>query len=142
MKAWMDGTNAIPLTSWLSAPKGIVVDHKLSRIFWADFGADKIQSSGLDGGEVTTLAQAEDPWGVAVDDDRLYFSTWSWPSGLESCDKAGNDVRMHHTENNPLNQINQLALIDSRLPNTTRSNDCADQLPTASAFSPRRAFAS
>ena len=126
MKAMMDGTGSVQIVSGLEDPTGIVVDHKSSKIFWVDVIAHKVQSSGLDGGVVTTVVELSEfkPWGITMDADRLYVGNWKSTSELRSCTKTGGDMKTLYRGARPMQQ---LAMITARPPHTSRRNHCAGQ---------------
>ena len=105
MKAWMDGTNPVPIVSGLSSPAGIALDYNSRKLFWTDFGTDKIQSSDLDGRNVQTVATVSKPYGIAVSENRLYFGTFSSPSVLQSCGMTGRDMKILHRDPKKMRHI-------------------------------------
>ena len=82
------------MISGLHSPIGIAIDYSTSRLYCTDHGAQKIQSSGLDGHDVVTVAVvASKPFGITVDEKQLY---WSLPladlARVESMAVAGESV--------------------------------------------------
>ena len=75
-RAGMDGSNTTTLVTDLSLPYGITIDFKSSRLFWAEFYANKIKSSDFQGGDQRTVAilpSKSEPTGVAVAGDKIYW---------------------------------------------------------------------
>ena len=126
MKTKMDGTGSAEIVSGLRVPFGIAVDYEKSTLFWVDRSAFKVQYSGLDGGTATTIVEEYlmYPHGIVVDQTRLYIGTWVVPAELRSYNKTGGDMKSLYTGGE---RIEQMALITSRPPKTTRRNHCAGQ---------------
>ena len=121
----MDGTYASELVSELGSPSGIVVDNESSKIFWVDYERNRIQSTGLHGGNVTTLAETELVGrGLAMYRKRLYFGNLKTPSEVKSCNKLGGDMKTVGTRDNP---VQHLAIVTPHVPQSGRINHCADQ---------------
>ena len=122
MKADMDGTNSVQVVGGLKGPKGIAVDHDLSRLFWADNSLHIIQSSNLAGGDLRTIVQLPDkswPWGVAVHGNKLYWGNFG-PESLSSSTKTGENVRTLYTaKSGPMHLT-----LTTRSLNRTRMNEC------------------
>ena len=128
MKSVMDGTSSVQIVSELANPTGITVDYKASRLFWVEYGSKNLKSSEMDGGSIATLAGLGpySPYGIAVDATRVYFGSYSsTPAVLRSCNKTGGDVKVLYTHHG--DEMQQIALITSPPPTTTRINDCATQ---------------
>ena len=128
MKASMDGNDIVELVSDLGWPRGITVDYESSTLFWVDWSRGKVQSSSLDGGVISTLASTERPWGIAVDENRVYFSTspLGQRSALKRCAKTGGEVKTLYKAG-AYGSIQHLTLMTSKSRSTTRQNHCASQ---------------
>ena len=87
MKAWMDGTNSVPITSGLWWPRSIAVDYNSSTLYWTTNGPDRVRSIRLDETNPATLVEEKNVYGISVGENRIYFSTYSKPSVLKSCNK-------------------------------------------------------
>lgn len=73
----MDGTNVQAIVTGLDIPAGIIFDYHSGRLYWADHGFRKLQSSNMDGGDrhdVFTTPEGHLPWGIALHRERLYWS--------------------------------------------------------------------
>ena len=113
--------NPVQIVSGLSSPAGIAVDYNSRKLFWADYGTYKIQSSDLDGRNVQTVARVSKPYGIAVYETRLYFGTFSSPSVLKSCDLTGRNMKMFYR--NP-KKMRHITVATSHSPPATRTNHC------------------
>ena len=103
LKSELDGNNPVTLVTGLRSAWGIAIDFLSQRLYWADnyyFGANKIQSSDLQGLDVRTVFQVSDgkephPYGVAVVGNRIYWSIVH--SGrLQSGNKSGGQIITHY----------------------------------------------
>ena len=56
------------MTAGLLSPQGIVLDVAHRKMYWTDWGTDKIQRANLDGSGVEDVVTTglEDPWGIAL----------------------------------------------------------------------------
>ena len=96
VRAGMDGSNVATIVSGLDRPAGITIDFHGSKLYWADWRSNKIQSSGLDGSGVVALMQlSSGPYGIAVTGERLYWSLFD-AKIMQSATKTGEDIRMVH----------------------------------------------
>ena len=122
MKADIDGLNSVQVVGGQLDPKGIAVDHDVSRLFWAVNSLHRIQSSNLAGGDVRTIVQLPGkswPWGVAIHGNKLYWGNFG-PESLQSSTKTGENVRTIYTgKSGPMH----LTLTTTSL-NRTRVNHC------------------
>ena len=132
MKASMDGANPVEIvsvsSSGLSDPMGIDIDYWSCKLFWVDYDTNMVQSSTLDGRGIQTIAVLHDdthPWGIAVDENLLYYGNWNMESSeLRSSTKTGGNTRIIYNGSKP---IQKLAVAAPAPPPTSRSNDCAGQ---------------
>lgn len=128
LRAGMDGSSPAMILTGLQDPKGIAIDFEFGHLYWTEWKADRIQRSDLQGRGVQPVLQLPSfsrPWGIAVDQERIYWSTaWNPDSQLGSCTKAGTDVRSHF---NAVNWMSHITFVpDLNLP-TNRTNHCAGQ---------------
>ena len=100
-----DGSNSVNILSksvspLLSTPNCIFVDETIDRIFWADADFGTISSANLDGSDIRVVVQDNHhPFGVAVLEDRVYWTDWQYYV-LRSANKfTGNDIRTEITSN-------------------------------------------
>ena len=83
-QAEMDGSarRAI-VTENLAWPNGLTIDQATNRLFWADAKLDKIEVSDLNGGKrqlIMSSAANIHPYGLAVYQNMLYWTDWSYKS--------------------------------------------------------------
>ena len=122
MKAHMDGSNLTTFVTGLSSPAGVVIDHTSQRLYWADWDAGVIQYSSLDDGEAVTVSQTlSAPWGLALSDQRLYWSLKD-EKQISSSAKVGGETCIMYTGSDPITHLVE----DSMLP-SNRANDCRGQ---------------
>ena len=131
MQAWADGTNEVEIVSGFD-PRGIAVDYKSSKLYWADWWDGVVQSSGLDGSNVQTLVSEPYVSAIAVDENRVYYGNWHWevPPVMRSCNKTGGDVKTLYTGDSTTKYtlMSHLALMSPHAPETGRRNECEDQI--------------
>ena len=108
----------------LNYPYGVTIDFASQRLYWAEYGSHKIQSSDLDGRNVQLVVQLPNlsyPWGIAAVNDRIY-----WGNGgdykLQSATKDGQDVQTLYTEADGIRQIEVVPVLNQ---SKNRKNDCA-----------------
>ena len=126
-RAGMDGWDPSVIVTGLGVPYGIAIDFQSSRLYWADGGYNRVQSSNLEGTDiqtVITLPRDSVPFGIALHGGRIYCTNWI-TKRLQSFTTAGQDVRVLHEDSN---NLKHLAVISSRsdLPRN-RTNHCANQ---------------
>ena len=94
VKGGMDGSNPEILIPGLTNPLGIVIDFEASRLYWAEFNDNRIQSSNLQGGDIITAVQMSGSglYGIAIAKDRIFWGNYVDRS-LQSSSKTGEDVR-------------------------------------------------
>ena len=116
--ASMDGFGPSNIVIGLQDPRGIAIDFKMSRMYWAD----KMQSSNLDGSSVLTLADAgvTAPTGIALMGDAVFWGAYD-NNQLRSSNKEGTDIRVLHTDTNYIRYLTVLS--DFELPQN-RTNRC------------------
>lgn len=88
-KANMDGSNAQKLiTENVQWPNGLALDWPNSRIYWVDAKHAIIESARTDGSDrrVVLNSRLKHPYGLAVFENRLYWSDWD-KMRVESVDK-------------------------------------------------------
>jgi len=75
-------------------PNGIAVDESINRLYWADAERNSIESATIDGADRRLIVEdVHHPFGVAVFEDRLYWSDWN-EYAVYSCNKfTGNNLR-------------------------------------------------
>lgn len=87
--AFMDGSHAKNLVDdnihW---PNGLALDWPNGRIYWVDAKLQNIESVTIDGNDRRIILEnvMKHPYGLAVFENRLYWSDWDTES-IESCDK-------------------------------------------------------
>lgn len=86
--AFMDGSRAKVLVDNMKWPNGISLDWPNGRLYWVDAKAQTIESVTIDGKDrrVVLSDMVKHPYGVAVFEDKLYWSDWDTTS-IESCNK-------------------------------------------------------
>ena len=122
-KAGMDGSRPVTVVAGLAGPCSITIDFHGSRLFWAEYLNNLIQSSGLDGRDVVTKAQVSNsPFGITISRQRIYWSLFS-SNVMTSSTTTGGDIR---TEHNGTSYIRHLMASDWNLPGN-RINPCEKQ---------------
>lgn len=86
--AFMDGSGPKVLVSGLKWPNGLALDWPNGRIYWVDAQAKTIESTTITGTDRRKIIDGivQHPFGLAVFEDRLYWSDWDTLS-IESCEK-------------------------------------------------------
>lgn len=86
--AFMDGSDAKVLVDKMQWPNGIALDWPNGRLYWVDAKAQTIESVTIAGKDrrVVLADIAKHPFGIAVFEDKLYWSDWDTRS-IESCNK-------------------------------------------------------
>ena len=121
-RADMDGSRPSRIVTELGQPRGILIDFQVSRLYWADFGTNKIQSSNLDGRDMRVILHDWiSPFGIAHIGDKIFWGT-HLDKRLESMTRAGTDIRTQHTDAYPVRHLTVVP--DHQLP-TNRTNDCS-----------------
>ena len=121
----MDGGNLLEIVPGLNWPIGIAIDYDSRRLFWADFGTNKVQSSNFHGTDVRLVKQLKkgtNPSGIAIHKDRLFWGNHGSYT-LQSSDKAGKHVR---TLYNGTKAVYHLT-VRIQNPVQTRVNHCEGQ---------------
>jgi len=87
-------------------PNGIAVDETTERIFWTDRSLMRIESATTYGGDRRIVVEDKiQPFGIAVFEDRLYWSDWG-DYRVRSCNKfTGNDWKILVTQTNRINGL-------------------------------------
>ena len=127
MKAEMDGTNVVEIVTGLTYPGGILIDtlNSQRRLFWVDLGTNKVQSSKLDGTDTQTVVELTgdpQPWGLAANNDRLFWGNFN-SSSFQTSDKYGQNVETLYYG---IHGINHLTAVTPN-PVQTRLNHCEGQ---------------
>jgi DNA-binding beta-propeller fold protein YncE len=126
-----DGSNSVNIVyesilQNISMPNGIFVDETIDRIFWADATFGTINSANLDGSDFRVVVKDyHHPFGVAVFEDRVYWTDWQYYV-LRSANKfTGNDIRTELKSNKW--QLNGLNLhVTGGLQKDKGSDPCED----------------
>lgn len=87
--ASMDGKSAKPFISKdIHWPNGLALDWPNKRLYWVDAKLKLIESCKLDGSDrrAVTKHVLKHPYGIAVFEDKLYWSDWNTKS-IQSCNK-------------------------------------------------------
>lgn len=86
--AFMDGTGPKILINDVSWPNGLALDWPNARIYWVDAKLQTIESATITGSDRRKVIDdiVKHPFGLAVFQDRIYWSDWETLS-IESCDK-------------------------------------------------------
>jgi len=93
-------------------PNGIAVDETTNRLYWADAERNTIESATVDGADRRLIIEdVHHPFGVAVFEDRLFWSDWREFS-IYSCNKfTGNNLQsvlVAHSRINGLSVMHSL----------------------------------
>lgn len=79
-RAHMDGTNRMIIVSTnLSAPNGLAVDHSGGKIYWADGPSKSIEFADIDGKNRKILlggSSVPHPFGLDVFENHIYWTDW------------------------------------------------------------------
>ena len=124
-----DGSNPSEIVRGLRGPRGIVIDLKMSRIYWADEVTKRIQSSDLDGRNSRTVIQLSDggPIGIALFGDKIFWANWGNKKLQSVGMKArGTDLRTLHIDTLPLQYLTLAPDIIGHPQN--RKNHCKGQM--------------
>ena len=132
--AYMDGSNPAKIVKDVAWPNGLALDWPSRRIYWADAKSQKIETATINGKDRRMIIQefVGHPYGLAVFEDRLYWSDWE-TSSISSCNKfTGKDFNVlvqgdqyfGKSNRHIICQVAQLSLLSrcSRLP---RCNNAA-----------------
>ncbi|XP_058975127.1 putative vitellogenin receptor [Musca domestica] len=96
-RASMDGTNSIRLvTDKIHWPNGVALDMYNDRVYWVDAKLATIESVRSDGKDRRTVLEdiLKHPYGLAIFEDKLYWSDWGTKS-IHSCNKfTGKDHKI------------------------------------------------
>lgn len=95
VRSWLDGQDRqVIVSNKLVWPVGLVIDHVLDRIYWADAHINKIESAyftGLD--RRLVLKGASFPAALALFEDFVYWADWG-SNSLQKCNK----FNCHHPQ--------------------------------------------
>lgn len=86
--AFMDGSQPKVLIDHVQWPNGITFDWPSRRIYWVDAKLQTIESATIQGHDRRVVLSdiAKHPYGIAVFENRIYWSDWETKS-IDSCDK-------------------------------------------------------
>lgn len=86
--AFMDGSEPKTLVDDVIWPNGLALDWPNGRIYWVDAKHRTIESATITGADRRKVLEGfvQHPFGLAVFEDRLYWSDWDTMS-IDSCDK-------------------------------------------------------
>ena len=118
----MDGSDVSIIVSSLDRPISVIDDYDASRLYWADHGANRTQSSNLAGGDIRTVIQlltSTKPEGLAQHGNKLYWGNYATKS-LQSSTKTGENVRTLNSSVQPLT-------VATKNLSRARRNDCEGQ---------------
>ncbi|KAJ8023914.1 Low-density lipoprotein receptor-related protein 4 [Holothuria leucospilota] len=92
-RAGMDGSQRITIISdEVEWPNGLAIDYDLQRLYWTDGGTGVIEYSRLDGTRRRTLQRdLPHPFGLAVDDNYVYWTDWSSENIQRANKKTGHN---------------------------------------------------
>ncbi|KAI9589328.1 putative vitellogenin receptor [Glossina fuscipes] len=97
MRASMDGSNIMPLVNQsIYWPNGVTLDMHNDRVYWVDAKFATIDCIRTDGTDRRTILEdiPKHPYGLAIYEDRLYWSDWITRS-IHLCNKfTGKDHRI------------------------------------------------
>ncbi|XP_033107213.1 low-density lipoprotein receptor-related protein 4-like [Anneissia japonica] len=89
-RAWMDGTNRVDIVrDNLTWPNGLAIDYDTNMLFWVDAGRKVIGMTDFHGNKKQNLIEQglSHPFGLAIHDDRIYWTDWK-DNSIYSGDKA------------------------------------------------------
>lgn len=86
--SYMDGSDPKMLVDDVSWPNGLTLDWPNARLYWVDAKRQVIESVKFTGDDrrVVLEGMVKHPFGLAVFENRLYWSDWETQS-IEACDK-------------------------------------------------------
>ena len=122
-RAGMDGSDSVTLVTGLDFPVGVTIDVAYRRLYWAENGGNKTQSSDLDGRDIQFVIELSgdfSPFGIAALNDRIYWGD-AVNYKLGSCTKDGQDVQTLYTGTS---DIHQLTIVPTVEQPRNRTNDC------------------
>ena len=95
--AIMDGSSPTVLVEKVGWPNGIALDWPNGRLYWVDALEHTIQSVNMAGKDRRVIIKdLEHPFGLAVFENKLYWSDWD-KNSIQSCNKfTGEDLKTIH----------------------------------------------
>jgi len=142
VKMNFDGSNhnAI-INSDIVWPNGITVDELLNRIFWTDAQRDTIESADLNGGDRRLIVKdVYHPFGIAVFEDRIFWSDWH-DYRLFSCNKfTGKNIKMLLETPFRMNGISIHYSVYNSMPTPCSTSSCSHLCVPISAASAGKDF--
>ena len=141
LKAGMDGASPVTVIPGLNDVYGMIIDYESSRLYWADHGSMKIQSSNLQGGDISTevLLSANGPYGLGLLHDTIIWGNFHGRALQQRTIGAAANISTLYTGSHFIRHLTIVPPPYNRPPN--RKNDCAGQtcskvcVLTASSFS-------
>ena len=124
IKAAMDGSNHTTIVAGWGIAVGITIDTHSSKLYWANYADDEIQSCGLDGSGIETVAKLSSaPLGMAMVDQRLYWGLHN-EKRVESRATTGGNISSFYCDG--AGKILQLTSADWSL-QVNQTNQCEGQ---------------
>jgi len=123
----MDGSSVKTLIDTdIKWANGIAVDETIDRIFWADAQRDTIESATIEGTDRRVVVNdANHPFGVAVFEDRVYWSDWH-ENRLFSANKFnGRDIRVLLETHHRINGISIYHTVPTSVHNACFESQCS-----------------
>lgn len=115
--AFMDGSSPAILVDDVLWPNGLALDWPSRRLYWADARTGVIECVTITGKDRRTVIDdiVSHPFGLAVFENRLYWSDWETRS-IESADKfTGKDHKIHVQGEQIFGKILEFSLLPSHL---------------------------
>lgn len=106
-------------------PNGLVIDHKDDRLYWTDGAKYQIKSSTFEGKDVKTIIKdvkyLPHPFGIAVNDQYVYWTNWEYKSLLRTNKYDGSYVETVQAD---LTSPMDIKLYDSKVQQDSGANVC------------------
>ena len=125
-KAGMDGWISSTIATGLDLPVGLTIDFVSRRLYWAEWGSNKIRASDFDGLSIRTaveLPSDSQPHGITLLNDRIYWRNFE-NDKLQSSARDGRDIQTLHTDTS---DIRHIVLVPAWNQPTNRKNHCEGQ---------------
>lgn len=104
-RSYLNGENRKTIvTSSITWPNGITLDHHSQKIFWADAKSSRIETAdyfGLNRKVLFFIALIQ-PFDVAISGQWLYWTDWRMVNGLNKLDKTSGNLEMNYRINGRL----------------------------------------
>jgi len=123
----MDGSAARPIvTKDIAWANSIAVDETIDRVFWSDAQRDTVESATVEGKDRRVIVQdISHPFGVAVFEDRVFWSDWH-EYRLYSANKfTGRDIRMLVSSPHRINGIAVYHTVPTSVHNSCFESRCS-----------------